>query len=132
MSTGTQNDQFLAQAARDSGGPAFPGVHLSHMEARESSVHPYGAHSVSHAVGVMEPHSGMTLRQFAAIKLRVPNSGTDWLDAMIVAAMRDDLASKAMSGILADPSVKLGNGREKYLAELSFFVADALIAERAK
>ena len=29
----------------------------------------------------MAPCDGMTLRQYAAIKLRVPNSGTDWLDA---------------------------------------------------
>jgi hypothetical protein len=26
---------------------------------------------------------GMTLRQYAAIKLKVPDSGTDWLDDMI-------------------------------------------------
>ena len=26
---------------------------------------------------------GMTLRQYAAIHLKVPNSGTDWLDEMI-------------------------------------------------
>jgi hypothetical protein len=28
-------------------------------------------------------HRGMTLRQYAAIKLKVPDSGTDWLDDMI-------------------------------------------------
>lgn len=38
---------------------------------------------------------GMTLRQYAAIKLRVPNSGTDWLDDMIRTSLRDDLAAKA-------------------------------------
>jgi hypothetical protein len=26
---------------------------------------------------------GMTLREYAAIKLKVPDSGTDWLDDMI-------------------------------------------------
>lgn len=31
---------------------------------------------------------GMSLRQYAAIKLRVPNSGTDWLDEMINEARR--------------------------------------------
>lgn len=38
---------------------------------------------------------GKTLRQYAAIKLRVPNSGTDWLDEMIRTSLRDDLAAKA-------------------------------------
>jgi len=35
--------------------------------------------------------TGMTLRQYAAIKLKVPNSGTDWLDEMI----RQSLQAKA-------------------------------------
>jgi hypothetical protein len=30
----------------------------------------------------------MTLRQYAAIKLKVPNSGTDWLDDMIRESLR--------------------------------------------
>lgn len=33
--------------------------------------------------GGVVPHGGMTLRQYAAIKLKVPDSGTDWLDDMI-------------------------------------------------
>ena len=33
---------------------------------------------------------GMTLRQYAAIKLKVPDSGTDWLDEMIVKANEID------------------------------------------
>ncbi len=41
-------------------------------------------------------YGGMTLRQYAAIKLRVPNSGTDWLDEMILTSLRDDLAAKAV------------------------------------
>ena len=39
---------------------------------------------------------GMTLRQYAAIKLKVPNSGTDWLDEMIRESLRVELAAKAM------------------------------------
>jgi homogentisate 1,2-dioxygenase len=39
---------------------------------------------------------GMTMRQYAAIKLKVPNSGTDWLDEMIRTSLRDDIAAKAM------------------------------------
>lgn len=33
---------------------------------------------------------GMTLRQYAAIHLKVPNSGTDWLDEMIEEANKID------------------------------------------
>lgn len=40
-------------------------------------------------------HAGMTLRQYAAIKLRVPDSGTPWLDEMISAARQDYFAAKA-------------------------------------
>ena len=45
---------------------------------------------------------GMTLRQYAAIKLRVPNSGTDWLDEMIRQSLRDELEAKAMPACYAE------------------------------
>ena len=32
-------------------------------------------------------YEGMTLRQYAAIHLKVPDSGTDWLDDMIRQSM---------------------------------------------
>jgi len=48
---------------------------------------------------------GMTLRQYAAIKLRVPDSGTDWLDEMIRKSARDEFAAKAMQGMYNDGSV---------------------------
>ena len=48
------------------------------------------------------PWQGMTLRQYAAIKLRVPNSGTDWLDEMIRESLRDEMAGKAMPASYAD------------------------------
>jgi hypothetical protein len=44
---------------------------------------------------------GMTLREYAAIHLRVPQSGSDWLDEMIEQSLRNDLAAKAMQGNLA-------------------------------
>ena len=34
--------------------------------------------------------NGMTLRQYAAIHLKVPNSGADWLDEMIEEANKID------------------------------------------
>jgi hypothetical protein len=35
-------------------------------------------------------HKGMTLRQYAAIKLRVPESGEPWLDDMIRKSLATD------------------------------------------
>lgn len=51
---------------KETGGQAFP------------STHPHGK------------EDGMTLRQYAAIHLKVPNSGTDWLDEMIEEANKLD------------------------------------------
>lgn len=45
---------------------------------------------------------GMTLQQYAAITLKVPNSGTDWLDEMIATSLRDDMAKAALIGPIAD------------------------------
>ncbi len=63
--------------ARDDGGPAFPQNSLSSQ------------------------NRGMTLRQYAAIKLCVPDSGIDWLDDMIRQAQDDRFAGCAMAGLLA-------------------------------
>lgn len=43
---------------------------------------------------------GMSLRQYAAIHLRVPNSGTDWLDEMIREAQRNEFAGRAMQAMI--------------------------------
>ena len=63
------------------------------------------------------PWQGMTLRQYAAIKLRAPNSGTDWLDEMIRTSLRDEFAAKAM---LSLPASK------------AYVMADALLAARGE
>ena len=44
--------------------------------------------------------TGMTMRQYAAIHLRVPNSGADWLDDMIAEAREMDSAERAMQGLI--------------------------------
>ena len=83
--------------------------------------------------------TGMTLRQYAAIKLRVPKSGTDWLDEMIRESMRDDLAAKAMMAFEIrgdnggrDPSGVLGDealGSEE-TALVSYWTADSMLKVR--
>jgi len=48
--------------------------------------------------------TGLTIRQYAAIHLKVPNSGTDWLDDMIREGSRGEMAGRAMQGLLQNPS----------------------------
>jgi hypothetical protein len=61
----------------DDGGAAFP--------VRERTINFSGIDG-GRIIGSGSP--GMSLRAYAAIKLRVPASGIDWLDAMIVESKR--------------------------------------------
>lgn len=93
----------------NTGGPAFPGLHPS-ADCRYQD-------------------EGMTLRQYAAIKLKVPNSGTDWLDEMIRTAQRDELAARAMQGNIA--SMVEGQEFDSSMgAEWAYKVADAMLKAR--
>lgn len=87
---------------------------------------------------------GMTLRQYAAIRLRVPDSGLPWLDAMITRAKRDEFAGQALAGICANSSEVLlrasaneadirGETRmSQTYARESYEMADAMLAHQAK
>lgn len=59
----------VGEAMKLTGGPAFPTLADN-----------------GHAMN----QDGMTLRQYAAIHLKVPDSGTDWLDDMIRQANKID------------------------------------------
>ena len=91
----------------NTGGPAFPSTRMNGQE------------------------EGMTLRQYAAIKLRVPDSGTKWLDDMIRTSLRNDFAAKAIVGILANDSEpspdKVGS-----IAQQAYILADAMLSQREK
>jgi hypothetical protein len=95
---------------KETGGPAFP------VAAEFYSDGGYRSHS----------YSGMTLRQYAAIKLKVADSGVAWLDKMITKSMRDDIAAKAMQAYLC------GSDRDNFTyAEWtgwSYQMADAMLA----
>lgn len=101
--------------------PAFPGGWI--------------VETLGHAVTM----SGMTLREYAAIHLRVPNSGTPWLDDMIQQSRRDVFAGQAMQGELAamvDPegdscgvSIDAPNITFDRLAEHWGRLADAMLKE---
>lgn len=93
--------------SKETGGPAFPGkkmVYRAGFETKET-----------------EPTCGMTLRQYAAIKLKVPDSGIDWLDEMIVKSNRDDFAVTAMQN---DSSSSMSL---KDCAEWSYKISDAML-----
>lgn len=69
--------------------------------------------------------TGMTLRQYAAIKLKVPNSGTDWLDDMIRQSIKDDFAAMAMDAFLSRDG-----GTYEQDAECANKMADAMLKAR--
>jgi hypothetical protein len=70
---------------------------------------------------------GVTLRQYAAIKLRVPESGTDWLDEMIRKSNRDCFAAAALQGNIAHPEV---TGNRDDIARDAYKYADAMLKAR--
>ncbi len=72
---------------------------------------------------------GMSLQEYAAIKLKVPDSGVDWLDAMIERSRRDDLAAMAMQGAAASEVTYTGF---KQAAHDSYEMADAMLSMRMK
>jgi hypothetical protein len=63
---------------------------------------------------------GMSLRQYAAIKLCVPDSGLDWLDDMIRQAQRDRFAGQALAVA----------GMGTISAEWAYRLADAMLSAR--
>ena len=80
-----------------------------------------------------ETHNdGMTLHQYAAIKLKIPDSGTDWLDEMIRQSLRNDFAAQAMQGLIASPRGLLGKNEitDADYAQVAYLVADAMLKAR--
>jgi hypothetical protein len=76
--------------------------------------------------------TGMTLRQYAAIKLKVPNSGTDWLDDMIRQSLKDDFAAHAMSNVPDQTAynMKPKESHEEYVSRRAYDQADAMLKAR--
>ncbi|MBN4841715.1 hypothetical protein, partial [Citrobacter braakii] len=60
--------------------------------------------STLHPDDPSKPHTQLTAKQYAALQLRVPKSGTDWLDAMICDALFIDLTASALAGVAANPN----------------------------
>lgn len=89
-----------------------------------------------HADSTKVSSLGLTAAEYAAIALKVPDSGTDWLDAMILESRRMDAAQAALGGILAghpDQIHKIADGaglaRDYGDAVLSVVGATAALGE---
>jgi len=96
----------------NTGGPAFP-------------------HQWDHGSAGIQTFSGMTLRQYAAIKLKVPDSGTDWLDAMIRESLHNDFAAKALQSVWGDiPEDANRQQALDYLGKCCYEMADAMLKAR--
>lgn len=74
----------------------------------------------------LESYEHMTLRTYAAIKLRVPESGIEWLDDMIRKAKRDELAGQALAGLCSQSPLP---DTETEAAKIAYLAADAMMAQ---
>jgi hypothetical protein len=82
-----------------------------------------------HPEGNNADHFGMTLRQYAAIKLCVPDSGTDWLDDMIRKSNRDHFAAAALQPLVTS-AIELDHVKWDATAQHAYLIADALLKAR--
>lgn len=77
-----------------------------------------------------------TLRQYAAIKLRVPDSGTDWLDEMILKSLRDYMAIHANSDDITAQLITMraksetGILPDNYVSIARYMHADSMLGAR--
>ena len=75
-----------------------------------------------------QAHPGMTVRQYAAIHLCVPDSGDADLDAMIRRAQRERLAGKIIMGLVTNPNDEPSIEPNIFTTSWCYQVADAVIA----
>jgi hypothetical protein len=78
-----------------------------------------------HSNGFYSTGEGMTMRQYAAIKLCVPDSGTDWLDDMIRKSNRDYFAAKAINEVGWYNNINQS-------AIMAYEIADAMLKARGE
>jgi hypothetical protein len=71
---------------------------------------------------------GMSLRQYAAIKLRVPKSGLEWLDDMIRESQCNEFAGQALQGLVFQNDY--GTISDQDIANGAYSYADAMLKAR--
>lgn len=109
--------------SKENGGSAFPSKGVIGYVKHSHTTY-YGDNRGEEVIGDLP---GMTLRAYAAIKLKVPDSGLPWLDDMIRKARRDEDAAKAMQGFLGKASES-----EEQIAKDAYLLADAMLKAREK
>ena len=67
--------------------------------------------------------AGLSKEEYAAIHLKIPNSGSEWLDEMIRKANLRDAVLSAMHGLLSSN----GNLDKELLAEASMEIASEIL-----
>ena len=72
---------------------------------------------------------GLTKREYAAIHLKQPDSGIEWLDEMIRKAKRDELAAECI-WLARDCLYANETGDDEDMARLAYEYADAMLAAR--
>lgn len=79
---------------------------------------------------VNETCYGMSQRMYAAIELRVSDSGEEWLDEMIRKANRRDAACAAMQGLCSNAAViASGNLDFQKFINSAYMLADELLKQ---
>ncbi len=74
---------------------------------------------------------GFRQQEIAAIRLKVPNSGTDWLDDMIRESLLDEFAGQVLAGIRANSDMYQDVISED-MRKLAWEDADAMLAEKQR
>jgi hypothetical protein len=113
-------------AEMDDGGPAFPFEY--HNQTARYQPGFYGTGDL--APGASQQFGGMSLRAYAAIKLRVPNSGIGWLDDMIREAKRDEIEGQALAGLCAHHGFNRGVTNLEDRIHNARLIADVMIVAR--
>ena len=87
------------------GGPAFPGP-SGFLECYEAGK----PETVETTQIPKKPFPGMTLRDYACIHLRIPQTGKDWLDEIIRKSQLNEFAGQALVGEIADAMQERADG----------------------
>lgn len=69
-------------------------------------------------------------REYAAIRLKVPDSGVAWIDEMILESNRNELAAMILQGMLSYGGGSNNKSPASYFADYCYEIADAIMEEK--
>jgi len=78
-----------------------------------------------HKEGTFIATGGFNAQEYAAIHLKVPNSGSDWLDEMIRTSLRNDMVASIMSGLQAN--IGANDWKQSKFAQITVDTANTLM-----